>query len=786
AESESIAPNQSKTFQFTMTAPATPGTYNFQGRMVHEGVEWFGDSTPNVAVTVTVTPPAAVNAAQFVSQSVPASMVAGQSYAVSVTMQNTGTTTWTAAGEYKLGSQNPQGNGTWGTGRVEIAAGESIGPGQSKTFTYTVTAPAAPGIYAFQWRMLREQVEWFGDFTTYVAVTVGDVGSQASPFGVVSAAGIGNDPRRQDDLKALGAGWARVAFDWPNMEPTKGNIQWDLPDRIVNELTARGINVYWDFSYAPCWANGRPLAPGGGCLNPDDEHYPPLNQQDLYDFVYAVVSRYQDRVRYWGTWNEINLNLFYRGGVDRFVANELQTTVNAIKAADPTAKVVVGELSSSGNEFPHLKKILDSVRGRFDVISHHVYDGGDTCDGRLAETIDPLRDSLVSWGYGAFPLWVTETGLKDSEAAKGSYLTCFYDAMKARPWWAKTFWYRYEFDGTPGSSFGLLDGGPDVYTPNETYFTYQSYIRGPVTNAAAFVSQTVPASMVIGQTYTVSVTMQNTGTSTWTAAGEYKLGSQNPQDNGIWGTGRVNLAAADRIAPNQSKTFTFTVTAPSTLGTYNFQWRMLRELVEWFGEFTPNVTITVSPPAPTVGSILPVSGTIAGATAVTISGGNFVSGATVTLGGVAATNVAVASATTLTAVTGAHAVGAVDVVVRNPDGQSATLTNGFTYTVPLPVNAAQFVSQSVPASMVAGQSYAVSVTMQNRGTLTWTASSHRLGSQNPQDNVTWGGNRVYLAESESIAPNQSKTFQFTMTAPATPGTYNFQGRMVHEGVEWFG
>ena len=57
AADETIAPGQQKTFAFTVTASTTPSTYNFQWRMVHEGVEWFGELTPNVAVTVTVASP---------------------------------------------------------------------------------------------------------------------------------------------------------------------------------------------------------------------------------------------------------------------------------------------------------------------------------------------------------------------------------------------------------------------------------------------------------------------------------------------------------------------------------------------------------------------------------------------------------------------------------------------------------------------------------------------------------------------------------------------------------
>ncbi len=53
----------------------------------------------------------------------------------------------------------------------------------------------------------------------------------------------------------------------------------------------------------------------------------------------------------------------------------------------------------------------------------------------------------------------------------------------------------------------------------------------------------------------------------------------------------------------------------------------------------------VSGPLPTVTSVSPSSGSTAGGTAVTITGTNFVAGATVTFGGAAATNVVVVSST---------------------------------------------------------------------------------------------------------------------------------------------
>ena len=100
-------------------------------------------------------------------------------------------------------------------------------------------------------------------------------------------------------------------------------------------------------------------------------------------------------------------------------------------------------------------------------------------------------------------------------------------------------------------------------------------------------------------------------------------------------------------------------------------------------EATLNNGFTYLGAAPTITSLSPTSGSASGGAPVTISGSNFVSGATVTFGGTAATVTSI-TATTIAVTTPAHAAGTVSVVVTNPDGQSATLTNSFSYTTPGP------------------------------------------------------------------------------------------------------
>lgn len=88
-------------------------------------------------------------------------------------------------------------------------------------------------------------------------------------------------------------------------------------------------------------------------------------------------------------------------------------------------------------------------------------------------------------------------------------------------------------------------------------------------------------------------------------------------------------------------------------------------------------------PAPTVTSITPDEGAAAGGYVVSVIGTNFQEGATLSLGGVAATGVTVVSDQRLTGKAPKRTTGgAVDVKVVNPDGQSAVLTKAFTYQPP--------------------------------------------------------------------------------------------------------
>ena len=140
---------------------------------------------------------------------------------------------------------------------------------------------------------------------------------------------------------------------------------------------------------------------------------------------------------------------------------------------------------------------------------------------------------------------------------------------------------------------------------------------------AAFVSYSdVPSTMMPGGTATVTVTMRNTGTTTWKSKVVTETdGSTLTRTTTIYlldavgqGWGVSGVAVPGSVAPNATHSFEFTITAPETRGNYTFQWQMSRDTVvitrptrprttNSFGAVTTAQTIMVGPDtAPSFGN----------------------------------------------------------------------------------------------------------------------------------------------------------------------------------------
>jgi hypothetical protein len=158
-----------------------------------------------------------------------------------------------------------------------------------------------------------------------------------------------------------------------------------------------------------------------------------------------------------------------------------------------------------------------------------------------------------------------------------------------------TFNFNITAPMVPGNynfSWRMLQEGVQRF--GDVSFNRQITVLTP-SNQAQFISQSVKSVMTASEPVTVSITMQNMGNTTWKNGTNYRLGSQNAQDNLTWGLNRVTLPFD--VPPGGIVTFTFDVMPPAKAGTYNFQWRMVQDGVEWFGQSTPNVAVSVKLPS---------------------------------------------------------------------------------------------------------------------------------------------------------------------------------------------
>ena len=276
-----------------------------------------------------------------------------------------------------------------------------------------------------------------------------------------------------------------------------------------------------------------------------------------------------------------------------------------------------------------------------------------------------------------------------------------------------------------------------------------------VADGALYVSQSgVPTTMTAGQKATVTLTFKNNGTSSWTSS--YRLASQNPAFNNTWGVSTVDVGST--TSPGAQKSFSFTITAPATAGSYPFTFQMANG-TRFFGAASPTRTIQVQS-APTSCHTEAVGGWAYCSSSCPCDAGE---------------GDCDSDSQCKSGLVCRHNVGA-------NYGWDPSLDVCEAAT-PSATDNAQFVSQSgVLTTMTAGQQATVTLTFKNSGTSSW-GSGYALASQSPANNSTWGLSSVAL--SGSVAPGAQKSFTFTITAPATTGSYTFQFQLKN-GSTFFG
>ena len=310
---------------------------------------------------------------------------------------------------------------------------------------------------------------------------------------------------------------------------------------------------------------------------------------------------------------------------------DVQTTANA---STSTASMSSGNLTTAGSSDLLYCLFADKNEGAMTIGTGFTEDEIDTGFGALSE----YKRNLTA---GAYSCNATDTG-------------------------ASSFWLAY------AAAFKAGGGGAAVASVNST---------GLATGLAAGTSTITAATSGISGSAALTVTTGGGNPApTVTAISPVSGTTAGGTAVAITGTGFLSGATVTfggTAASNATVVSGTSITATTPVhvaGAVNVV------VTDSGGSGTLTNGFTYSNPAPTVTAISPASGTTAGGTAVMITGTGFLPGATVKIGGAAATTVTVVGSTSITATTPANAAGIVSVVATNPDGQSGTLTNGFTYT----------------------------------------------------------------------------------------------------------
>ena len=440
-------------------------------------------------------------------------------------------------------------------------------------------------------------------------------------------------------VEDTGATWARVnfrldAWDAPDDRTPRGPqmLSWFAAyDRLVDELTTHGVQVYGQI--------GAESVPGGG--EPDsDDHV----QRYAAAFV-QIVDHFRDRVRVFETFNEPNnwrdAKSMRPAVSPLYYAKELQeiylnTKYYNNRSSDPCAQVTIvsGALFSSEDTdaADYWSQVVDAGRNQlawdwmhenvgswpYDGVGYHVYVGqsSDATTSSIASATQTNLDGI--WAAVTArddqaankKLWLTEFGWTIDQVSaqqQSDFLTTAFDTFAANSEVAAAFWFT--FQDFPNGRYGLFDdGGLGVANRRPDYDAFTAAVaKHPPALGARFVASDAPATLAPGETRTVTLTVHNAGSATWSESDPERLGAapgcpSAAVTNALLfvpsGNGYANAAADARItlpadvAAGSDATFTFAITAPSSAGDYVFGARMVREGIAWFGD-TYRTTIHV-------------------------------------------------------------------------------------------------------------------------------------------------------------------------------------------------
>lgn len=306
-----------------------------------------------------------------------------------------------------------------------------------------------------------------------------------SPFGVNTFLEQEPDPEKVDRSLAMiadaGFSWIRQQFPWEDIEISakgdfwdhKWNVSaWDKYDRLVDLAEKHGLQIIARLDNPPAWSRSMGDAEGWTLAPPDDP-------EDFGDFVYAVVSRYKGRIRYYQIWNEPNIYPEWGDQPANPAAYTelLRVAYRRAKEADPDCIIISAALAQNTEETPpefgprNISDLLylegmyaAGAKGHFDVMGAMVYglwtgpyDLRTSRDRANVSRVQLLREIMVRHGDATTPIWAAEVGwnaLPEDFAGAATYgrvtpeqqahyaVEAYQRAMREWPWMGvMNYWF---------------------------------------------------------------------------------------------------------------------------------------------------------------------------------------------------------------------------------------------------------------------------------------------------------------------------------------------------------
>jgi len=228
---------------------------------------------------------------------------------------------------------------------------------------------------------------------------------------------------------------------WKDIEPSPGRFTWAPLDQAVRTAESQGKKVLLVLGPVPAWASQDPDAPdeswGKGAAGPlvDD------GLAHFQNYVTAVVNRYGSRIWAYETWNEANLQTFWKGTPAQ-MAVMTKVVYDAVKAKGADS-LTLGASATTRTEgsiyrfFPAYLRELGKRGWPVDGYAVHAYPDADGTPSDVADFVAQYKAYLAIAGAPVKPIYNTE--LNYGLAGPGDKPHQDMNAEQSAGWLSRTF-----------------------------------------------------------------------------------------------------------------------------------------------------------------------------------------------------------------------------------------------------------------------------------------------------------------------------------------------------------